>query len=75
MKQWQANLLGIVAYLLMALVAWLEFSMLDALGFIPMPEPLAAIAVVFLFLQFWLFTKIPPVRRFLALPIIPPEED
>lgn len=36
----------------------------------PMPEPLAFLAVVLFVLQFWLLTRIPGIRRFLARPIV-----
>lgn len=74
MKPWQANLIGIAIYLSMWGVASVEFILLESLNLLPLPEPLAALFVILLVLQFWGLGRIPAVRRLLSKPVVPPEE-
>lgn len=78
MKRWQANCLAVALYALIVLVAWLEFCALRALGLLPLPEPLAFLALVLFGVQLWLAyrlaVRIPAVRRFLDRPVIHPDD-
>lgn len=79
MKRWQVNCLAVALYALIGVVAALEMYALKALGLIPLPEPLAFLALVLFGVQLWLFyrlaVRIPAVRRFLARPVIHPDDE
>lgn len=79
MKRWQVNCLAVALYALIGLVACLEMYALKSLGLIPLPEPLAFLALVLFGVQLWLAyrlaVRIPSVRRFLSRPIEHPDDE